>query len=82
MITMFVCVVDMTWEKFDLVGNVHGKPSSDVATVLVRSHILFVLIGVPCCLKRNNDEISVNNLPKVELWIVGFVEKFGQTCDL
>ena len=83
MIAAFMCVIDVAWKWLDLVSDVHGKPStsSDVTTVLVRCHVLFVLIGVPCCLKRSNDEVSVDNLSKVELWIVGFVEEFGQTCD-
>ena len=57
------------------------KPSSDVTTVLVRCHVLFVLIGVPRCFECNDDEVGIDNLSKVELWIVGFIEEFGQTCD-
>ena len=47
----------------------------------MRSHVLFVLIGVPRCFECNDDEVSIDNLSKVELWIVGFIEEFGQTCD-
>ena len=56
------------------------KPSSDITAVFVRCHVLFVLVGVPHCFEVY-DEAIVDDLPQVELWVVGLIEEFGQTCD-